>query len=148
MKKRICFLFCAWLGLSALAQMAPQTNLPRTQLQAGMHLIDAQVAITSEQREIGLMLRTDMAPNEGMLFVFETPQTQCFWMKNTILPLTAAFVNDQGLIVNLEDMQPQTTNPHCSSAPVRFVLEMHQGWFVKHGIKAGQKLVGAAFSAR
>jgi uncharacterized membrane protein (UPF0127 family) len=83
-----------------------------------------------------------------MLFVFEQRDTRCFWMKNTLLPLTAAFVADDGTIVNLEDMQPQTTNSHCSIKPVRYVLEMNQGWFKKRGIKAGQKLGGQPFDHR
>jgi uncharacterized membrane protein (UPF0127 family) len=82
-----------------------------------------------------------------MLFVFPAPSQQCFWMKNTLLPLTAAFVADDGTIVNLEDMQPQTTQSHCSSKPLRFVLEMNQGWFVKKGLKAGGKLAGVPFKA-
>jgi uncharacterized membrane protein (UPF0127 family) len=79
------------------------------------------------------------------LFVFEQPAMQCFWMKNTLLPLTAAFVADDGTIVNLADMKPQTTDSHCSEKPVRFVLEMHQGWFAKKGLKAGSRLSGVAF---
>ncbi len=86
---------------TACAQDAPQMNLGRTQLSAGMHLIDAQVAQTAQQRQIGLMYRREMPQHEGMLFVFEQPATQCFWMKNTLLPLTAAFVADDGTIVNL-----------------------------------------------
>jgi uncharacterized membrane protein (UPF0127 family) len=139
-----------WLCLltaSALAQQ-PQLNLPRVQLQAGMHLITAQVASTPQQRSIGLMWRQDMAPNEGMIFVFEQPQRQCFWMQNTYLPLTAAFIEDDGTIVNLADMQPLTTDSHCSAKPVRFVLEMHQGWFAKRGIGAGQQLRGSLFLPR
>ena len=126
----------------------PQMKLQRTALQAGMHRIDAQVALTPEQRQIGLMWRKSMPAHEGMLFVFEAPTKQCFWMKNTLLPLTAAFVADDGTIVNLEDMKPQTTEPHCSTAPVRYVLEMNKGWFAKKGIKAGTKLTGAAFAVK
>jgi uncharacterized membrane protein (UPF0127 family) len=133
------------LALAAYAQGTPQTTLPRIKLQAGMFQIDAQVAQTPDQRSIGLMYRTDMPQHEGMLFVFEQPATQCFWMKNTILPLTAAFVADDGTIVNLADMKPQTTDSHCSLQPVRFVLEMHQGWFAKKGLKAGSRLSGVAF---
>jgi len=132
----------------ALAQDAPQLNLPRVQLTVGMYRIDAQVAHTHEQRATGLMFRRDMPLHEGMLFVFEQPAGQCFWMKNTLLPLTAAFVADDGTIVNLADMKPQTTDSHCSAQPVRYVLEMHQGWFAKRGIKAGTKLGGQPFDAR
>ncbi len=136
------------LSTLATAQDAPQMALQRTALQAGMHRIDAQVALTPEQRQIGLMWRKDMPAHEGMLFVFEAPSKQCFWMKNTLLPLTAAFVDDDGTIVNLEDMKPQTLEPHCSAKPVRYVLEMNKGWFVKKGIKAGTKLTGAPFTAK
>lgn len=123
----------------------PQRDLPRVTLSAGMHLIQAQVAASFEQRATGLMFRTDMPANEGMLFVFEEPAGQCFWMKNTLLPLTAAFIADDGTIVNLADMKPQTLDSHCSAKPVRYVLEMTQGWFAKRGLKAGAKLGGALF---
>ncbi len=128
------------------AQGAPQLQLPRVTLSAGMHLIHAQVAATHEQRAIGLMFRKDMPTSEGMLFVFEQPSSQCFWMKNTLLPLTAAFLADDGTIVNLADMQPQSEKSHCSARPVRYVLEMNQGWFAKRGLKAGARLSGPPFA--
>jgi uncharacterized protein len=130
---------------SALAQDNPQLNLQRLKLTAGMYVIDTQLALTPEHRSIGLMFRREMPQNEGMLFVFEQAAGQCFWMKNTLLPLTAAFVADDGTIVNLEDMKPQTTSSHCSTKPVRYVLEMNQGWFAKRGIKVGSKLGGQPF---
>ncbi|OGA97373.1 MAG: hypothetical protein A3E79_11395 [Burkholderiales bacterium RIFCSPHIGHO2_12_FULL_61_11] len=130
------------------AQEIPQTKLQRIKLSAGMHLIDAQVALTPEQRQIGLMFRKNMPQHEGMIFVFEQASEQCFWMKNTLLPLTAAFVADDGTIVDTADMQPQTTDSHCSAQPVRYVLEMNQGWFAKKGIKAGSKLGGPLFEVR
>lgn len=142
------------LGLTAAlatlshAQSTPQMDLPRTKLSAGMHLIDTQVAATPEQRATGLMFRKDMPPTEGMLFVFEQAAVQCFWMKNTLLPLTAAFVADDGTIINLADMKPQTTDSHCSQKPVRYVLEMNQGWFGKKGVKAGFKLNGKPFEMK
>ncbi len=130
------------------AQDAPQLSLPRVKLTAGMHQIDAQLALTPQQRAVGLMFRREMPSHEGMLFVFEQPSRQCFWMQNTLLPLTAAFVADDGTIVNLADMKPQTTDSHCSTQPVRYVLEMNQGWFAKRGLKAGSKLGGAPFERR
>ena len=132
----------------ALAQDGPQLTLPRVKLSAGMHQIDAQVAQTPAQRQIGLMHRREMPQHEGMLFVFEQPATQCFWMKNTLLPLTAAFVADDGTIVNLADMKPQSEDSHCSTKPVRFVLEMNQGWFARKNLKAGARLAGAPFEGR
>jgi uncharacterized membrane protein (UPF0127 family) len=146
---RGALLACAMLaGWSVQAQDAPQMNLQRVALSAGMHQIDAQVALNPEQRQIGLMFRKDMPQHEGMIFVFEQPTKQCFWMKNTLLPLTAAFVADDGTIVNLADMKPQTLDAHCSDKPVRYVLEMNQGWFAKKGIKPGTKLQGAPFQAQ
>jgi uncharacterized membrane protein (UPF0127 family) len=144
MKRVLITLLFSGLALAALAQDTPQTTLPRIKLQAGMYQIDTQVAQTPDQRSIGLMFRKEMPQHEGMLFVFEQPATQCFWM-NTLLPLTAAFVADDGTIVNLVDMKPQTTDSHCSEKPVRFVLEMNQGWFTKKGLKAGSRLSGVAF---
>ena len=147
-RRTIASLLLAFAAATAFAQGAPQTNLERTKLAVGMHQIDAQIAATPEQRQIGLMYRKEMPQHEGMIFVFEQPVKQCFWMKNTLLPLTAAFVTDDGTIVNLADMKPQTLDAHCSTQPVRYVLEMNQGWFAKKGIKAGIKLKGALFQAK
>lgn len=126
----------------AAAQQIPQTGLPVVELGAGMHLIHAEVARTDEQRAIGLMARKEMAPNAGMIFVFEQPAQQCFWMRNTLIPLSAAFVADDGTIVNIVEMQPLSDASHCSAKPVRYVLEMNKGWFDKRGLKAGSKLRG------
>ena len=121
-------------------------DLPRAKLSAGVHQISAQVAQTPNQRSIGLMFRKEMLQAEGMLFIFEQPGMQCFWMKNTLIPLTAAFVADNGEIVNLVDMKPHSEAPHCSIKPVRYVLEMNQGWFAKKSIKAGARLSGEPFA--
>lgn len=129
---------------AAFAQ-EPQTHLPRVKLSAGMHQIDAQVAQTPGQRATGLMWRKEMPQHEGMLFVFDQPSVQCFWMMNTLLPLSAAFIADDGTIVNVADMKPQSTESHCSARPVRYVLEMNQGWFAKKGLQAGAKLAGEPF---
>jgi uncharacterized membrane protein (UPF0127 family) len=137
--------FSLWAGAANAG--SPQMELPRAKLTADMYQIDVQLATTPDQQEYGLMFRKHMPEQEGMLFVFDTPSTQCFWMKNTLLPLTAAFIADDGTIVNLADMAPQTTNPHCSTKPVRFVLEMNQGWFAKRAIKAGFRLGGKPFQA-
>ena len=139
------FLVSNLLMGTAHAQDAPQMDLQRVKITAGMHQLSAQVAQTPEQRQTGLMHRKEMPQGEGMLFVFEQPTQQCFWMKNTPLPLTAAFVADDGVIVNLADMKPQSTDPHCSAKPVRYVLEMNQGWFAKKGVKAGARLGGTPF---
>ena len=140
--------FGALISLTPLAAQEPQTNLQRAVIHAGMFQIDAQIANTPQQRQIGLMFRKDMPTHEGMLFIFDEPQTQCFWMKNTLLPLSAAFLDDDGGIVNLVDMQPQSTDSHCSEKPVRYVLEMNQGWFAKKKIGKGYKLKSQIFSAK
>ena len=138
-----------WLALAGSAVAQPADGVPQRlqaiTLQAGMHNIRAELATTPEQRQIGLMFRKDLATHEGMLFIFEEPTPQCFWMRNTPTPLTIAFLNDDGSIVNLADMKPFDESSHCSAKPVRYVLEMNQGWFAKRGIKAGFKLVGAPF---
>lgn len=136
-------------GTGAAAQPPElQRDLPRVTLRAGMHRIDAQVAATPAQRATGLMWRRELGPNEGMLFVFDAPAVQCFWMKNTFIPLTAAFLADDGRIVNLADMRPHDETNHCSGEPVRFVLEMPRGWFAQRGIGAGFRLAGAPFGTR
>ena len=136
------------VSLTSHAQDAPQLDLERVKLTSGMHRIDAQVAGTPEQRQTGLMHRKNMPQHEGMIFVFYQPAKQCFWMKNTLIPLSAAFLSDDGTIVNIEDMKPLVLDGHCSTQPVRYVLEMNKGWFAKKGIKAGSKLQGPMFQAK
>lgn len=135
----------ALLAAPCAAQTAAQPTLPSVKLNAGIHVISAEVAQTADQRAAGLMFRTEMAPNAGMLFAFPAPYAHCFWMKNTPLPLSIAFIADDGTVVNIEDMAPQTTDSHCAAKPVSFALEMHQGWFAKRGIRPGMRLHGAPF---
>ena len=140
----------AWslTALQAHAQDGPQPRLQTIELTAGMHVIRAELAITPAQQQTGMMFRRTMGTNEGMLFVNQDSGVRCFWMHNTLLPLTAAFIADDGTIVNLADMKPQTDDSHCSAKPVRYVLEMNQGWFAKRGLKAGLKLRGAPFERK
>jgi uncharacterized membrane protein (UPF0127 family) len=132
-------------GGGAAAQTAAQPRLDTITLHAGMHNIRAEVARTPTQVQTGLMFREQMAAHEGMLFVFDDLARRCFWMKNTPLPLSIAYVADDGSIVDVIDMQPQSTVSHCSSRPVRYALEMHQGWFAKRGINPGFRLKGPPF---
>lgn len=127
------------------AQEAPQ-RLPTLTLRAGMHKVTAEVATTPREHAIGLMHRTDMGTHEGMLFIFERPTVQCFWMKNTLIPLSIAFIDDSGTVVNTAEMKPRSLDQHCSSRPVRHALEMNQGWFTKRGIGPGFKLQGQPFA--
>jgi uncharacterized membrane protein (UPF0127 family) len=132
-------------GAPAQAQDGPQPKLPTTPLTAGMHVIQAELAVTPLQKMIGMMHRRTMGTNEGMLFVYDTASQQCFWMRNTLIPLTIAFIGDDGRIVNMADMAALDETSHCSDKPVRFALEMNQGWFAKRGIKPGARLRGAPF---
>jgi uncharacterized protein len=118
-----------------------QAELKRVQLRAGMHIISAEVADNMRTRSDGLMMRNKMAQNQGMLFVFERAEPHCFWMRNTLLPLSIAFIDDNGVIVNIADMKPQSDDSHCSKKPVRYALEMNQGWFAAKGIKA-ESIIG------
>ena len=129
------------IALLACASIA-QAQTKSVQLSAGMHLIQAEVAATEEQREQGLMYREKMPANAGMLFVFGNPSTQCMWMKNTPLPLSVAFIDASGKIVNIEDMQAHTLDSHCSTktVPVRYALEMNLGWFRQKNIKPGMSI--------
>lgn len=131
---------------AAAAQTVPQPRLETVQLSAGMHLIRAEVAVTPAQQATGMMFRTAMGANEGMLFVNADSGVRCFWMRNTLIPLTIAFIADDGTIVNLADMQPLQETSHCSARPVRYVLEMNQGWFAQRHVKAGHRLGGGPFT--
>lgn len=130
------------LAAGAQAPNGPQAPLPTTQLAAGIHIIRAEVADTEARRRDGLMFRKQLAGNDGMLFVFERPDVQCFWMRNTLLPLSIAFIADDGTIVDIKDMAPRTDDTHCSKKPVRYALEMAQGWYEDHGIGTGRKIDG------
>ena len=132
----------ALLSPAVPAAAQPQPALPRVELQAGIHLIKAEVAADDRSRSRGLMFRERLGPSEGMLFVFESPGRQCFWMRNTKIPLSIAFLADDGSIVNVERMQPMTEDSHCSAQPVRFALEIDQGWFEKRGLGPGSRLAG------
>ena len=129
----------ALLAAASGIVIAQNQQFASTQLSAGIHLIQAEVAQDQAQREQGLMFREKMAPNAGMVFLFDAPATQCMWMKNTLLPLSVAFIDAGGTILNIEDMQPQTLDSHCSKKglPVRYALEMNLGWFKQKNIKPG-----------
>ena len=127
---------------SLLLALAARADMPRVELTAGIHRIQAEVAHTEAQRQQGLMHRTYMAVNQGMLFVFPQPQRVCMWMRNTFLPLSVAFLDAQGKIINIADMQPRSDATHCADAPARYALEMNQGWFAAKGIAAGASVNG------
>jgi hypothetical protein len=117
-------------------------DFPRISVSIGVHLIQAELAATQESRNRGLMFREKLGQNEGMVFRFPAPRQVCMWMKNTLIPLSVAFIGDDGRIINIEDMRPQTTNEHCSQQVARYALEMRQGWFKQRNIKAGELVSG------
>lgn len=130
------------LTLSATSAANAQTKLPVKQLSIGIYAIQAEVAATDAARQQGLMMRTRMGASEGMVFDFGAPAGVCMWMKNTLIPLSVAFIDKEGNIINIEDMQPETTDSHCAKKVVRYALEMNQGWFKQKNIKPGSKIEG------
>lgn len=138
----------AGLALCFGVAWAQQPGLPTIRLNAGIHVIQAEVASTAATRAQGLMQRKAMAQGAGMLFVFDDKAVQCMWMKNTHMPLSVAFIDERGDIVNIADMQPLDETSHCASRPVRYALEMNQGWFKKRGIAPGMRIDGIAPAKR
>jgi uncharacterized protein len=143
MKPMLSRITCAVL-FTAVPLFTPlaRAEMPVLELSAGVHRIEAEVASNGPSREEGLMFRRQLAPGRGMLFVFPVQARHCMWMRNTYLPLSVAFLDEQGAIVNVEDMQPQTENNHCAAKPARYALEMNLGWFQKRGIAVGQRIGG------
>lgn len=128
--------------VTSLPGWAQQAQLPILELSAGMHRIEAEVAATPESRQTGMMLRTSMPSHRGMLFVFTDSAKHCMWMRNTLVPLSVAFLDDKGRILNVEDMEPKTEDNHCSVKPARYALEMNLGWFRSRGLGAGFSITG------
>jgi uncharacterized membrane protein (UPF0127 family) len=112
------------------------------QLSAGMHLIQAEVVSDPGTRAQGLMHRKSLAQNAGMLFVFDEAALHCMWMKNTFVPLSVAFIDDAGRVINIADMEPHSEASHCAAQPVRYALEMNRGWFAAKGLKPGIRVAG------
>jgi hypothetical protein len=127
---------------ASLADAQQSQRLPAISLTSGIHVIKAEVAATNADRQQGLMFREKLGPNEGMVFVFDAPAGVCMWMKNTLVPLSVAFLSEDGKIINIEDMQPQSTESHCAKSPARYALEMSQGWFRQKNIKPGSAIEG------
>ncbi len=133
-------MFCA--AAVSIAAGVALAQLPTMELSAGIHLIRAELAYTFETRAQGLMFRKSLGPNEGMLFVFPQAEPHCMWMKNTLIPLSVAFIDEKGRIVSISEMRPQTETSHCAAAPAKFALEMNRGWFAAKGLKAGAGIGG------
>lgn len=123
----------------AFAQQTLQ-KLPVSRFSVGMYVVDAEVASTNAQRELGLMNRTHLDPNQGMMFIFDRSSGYCMWMKNTLIPLSVAFLDKDGVILNIEEMLPQTETNHCATKPALYALEMNAEWFKHKGIKPGIRI--------
>lgn len=130
------------LSFALFTSLAGAQQLPLMELTAGFHRIEAEVAANNAARMQGLMNRKTMATQRGMLFVFDRNAQHCMWMKNTFLPLSVAFIDETGKILNIEDMQPHSEDNHCAAQPARYALEMNVGWFAQHGIKRGDRIGG------
>lgn len=142
LRRACCVGLWALISLSAQAQSRAPTPLPTQRLTAGLYVIQAEVAASPAQRQTGLMFRTQLPANGGMLFIFDEKTEHCMWMRNTLMALSVAFIDDDGRIINIEDMQPKTETIHCARQPVRYALEMELGWFKQRGIKPGVKIQG------
>ena len=132
----------ALASLLLSASVWAQSAMPVMELSTGMYRIEAEVAANDQHRQVGLMNRTAMPQQRGMLFVFAKENTHCMWMRNTLIPLSVAFIDADGVIINIENMQPQTEDNHCAKVPARYALEMNHGWFAQRGIKPGTRLQG------
>jgi len=135
LKRLICVLAAALVTTA-------HAELPTIQLRAGMRLIRAEVAADNATRMQGLMYRESLGANAGMLFIFDEAATHCMWMKNTLIPLSVAFIDESGTIINIADMQPHSEQSHCAAKQALFALEMTKGWFAQRGVKPGTKLGG------
>ena len=138
-----------WIALTASAVLTATAGraqtvkeLPTVALTIGPQKLVAEVAATPDERATGLMHRFSLKPDHGMIFVFERAEPQGFWMKNTFIPLSIAFIATDGRIVNIDDMAPHDERTHWSSGPVQYALEMRKGWFAEHGVAAGDRVEG------
>lgn len=141
----ILTLVLALVLAAAAAPAAAQSGapaLPLVELNAGIHLIHAELAANDADREKGLMFRTGLAANHGMLFVFDTADRPCMWMRNTLIALSVAFLDETGAVINVEEMAPRTDDTHCAARPARYALEMDEHWFTRRGVRAGTVIEG------
>jgi uncharacterized membrane protein (UPF0127 family) len=130
------------LAAVAFASSVAAQSLTTIELTIKGHRATAEIAATEGARTVGLMHRFSLRPDHGMLFVFDAPQPLSFWMKDTYVPLSIAFIGADGQILNIEDMAPQTQRTHASRGPAVFALEMKKGWFAQFGIAAGDRVEG------
>ena len=134
------FLAAASFCLAFAAAAAPA--LKTATVKVGAHPLKVEVAATDPQREQGLMFRKHLGRDEGMLFVFDEPAYHAMWMKNTLIPLSVAFIDRDGVILNVLDMEPQTLDSHQAAGPAVYAIETNKGWYAEHKVKAGDKVTG------
>ena len=140
--KKLLALFCSIMGFHAITITAAESTLKRQQFQVGAHRLDAELALTAEERQRGLMFRESLAENKGMMFQFSHADHYCMWMKNTLIPLSIAFIDEQGKIINIEEMQANSEQTTCAKSKARYALEMNSGWYSQRQIMVGQKVEG------
>jgi uncharacterized membrane protein (UPF0127 family) len=141
--KRLRRVYCAMIGalLSLAAGHAPAQG-------AGIFLkvldqrLDVEIAATQADRVRGLSQRCTLPENHGMLFVFHDPALHVIWMRNTFIPLSVAFLDERGVIINIEDMEPNTLDRHTAARPAKYALEVNRGWFDRHGVRSGMRIAG------
>ena len=136
------------LFAASMPALSAPAELPRMKLDVAGQVISVEVAATPSTRETGLMNRFSIPPDEGMVFVFPQPQPLAFWMRNTYAPLSIAFIEADGRILNIEDMAPRSDDTHDSKGIALYALEMRQGWFRRHGIEAGARVKGLPAASR
>lgn len=135
-------IFFAFLAMFPWLAYGQSALLPVTELTVGSYTVQAEVAATENARALGLMHRRALLPDHGMLFVFNESAGHCFWMKNTPLPLSIAFIDDNGIVLNVADMQAHSLDSHCPVSPAQYALEMEQGWFQSHKVGPGSPVKG------
>lgn len=133
----ICTTICIYTTANA-----SESNLKRQQFQINTHKLEAELALTAEERQRGLMFRESLAENQGMMFQFTHADYYCMWMKNTLIPLSIAFIDEQGKIINIEEMQANNEQTTCTKSKARYALEMNSGWYRQHQVKVGQQVEG------
>lgn len=125
--------------LLAGCQFIPPANAPK--VLAPLDQLRLEWADAYKERQQGLMGRKQLAENAGMMFVFDTPKTYCFWMKNTLIPLSIGFIDAQGKLVQINHMQPRSLDHHCAQQPVLYALEVNQGWFERNKVRLQTKVL-------
>ena len=132
-------LLAAFVTVAALAADKPMRTLTLT---IGKHPIRVEVAQSDADREKGLMFREKLGKNDGMLFIFDDPGYHSMWMMNTLIPLSVAFIDRDGVILNVEDMEPRTTDSHTAAGPAKYAVETNKGWFAEKKLKPGDRVAG------